>query len=138
MSYGNEIKGLIKGDNAVGALYLGLTVALIADMIPHPMDAVYFNLQKKNRDKFISGEITPKQYWRRNVIAYYGCDAIWWAFLLGVAVTVGGKTKDKLTVVGSILGAGAVIGIIHQNIRKDEEEQEMKNELKKSFRGLNK
>lgn len=138
MSYGNEIKGLIKGDNAVGALYLGLTVALIADMIPHPMDAVYFNLQKKNRDKFISGEITPKQYWRRNVIAYYGCDAIWWAFLLGVAVTVGGKTKDKLTIVGSILGAGAVIGIIHQNIRKDEEEQEMKSELRKSFRELNK
>lgn len=126
MGFQKEVSGLIKGEHAIGALYLGLAVAVVADIIPHPMDAVYFNLQKKNRDKFISGEITPKQYWRRNVIAYYGCDAIWWSFLLLVALSVGGKAKDKLVVVGSILGAGAVIGIIHHNIRKDEEEQEIK------------
>jgi hypothetical protein len=130
MSVEKEISGLIKGQHALGALYLGLLVAVVADMIPHPMDAVYFNLQKKNRDRFISGEITPKQYWRRNVISYYGCDALWWGFLLLVAVSVGGKAKDKLVVVGTILGAGAVVGIIHQNIRKDEEEQEMKKEIK--------
>jgi len=130
MSVEKEIGSLVKGEHALGALYLGLLVAFVADMIPHPMDAVYFNLQKKNRDKFISGEITPKQYWRRNVISYYGCDALWWGFLLLVAVSVGGKAKDKLVVVGTILGAGAVIGIIHQNIRKDEEEQELKKEMK--------
>jgi hypothetical protein len=130
MSVEKEISGLVKGEHALGALYLGLLVATVADLIPHPMDAVYFNLQKKNRDKFISGEITPKQYWRRNVIAYYGCDALWWGFLLLVAVSVGGKAKDKLVVVGTILGAGAVVGIIHQNIRKDEEEQELKKQIK--------
>lgn len=133
MSVEKEISGLVKGQHALGALYLGLLVAVVADMIPHPMDAVYFNLQKKNRDRFISGEITPKQYWRRNVISYYGCDALWWGFLLAVAVSVGGKAKDKLVVVGTILGAGAVVGIIHHNIRKDEEEQELKKEIKTSL-----
>ena len=133
MSFTKEISGVVKGEHAIGALYLGLAVAMLADMIPHPMDAVYFNLQKKNRDKFISGVITPKQYWRRNVISYYLCDAIWWGFLLGVAVSVGGKTKDKLVVVGSVLGAGAVIGIINNNIRKDEEEQEYKTTLQKNI-----
>lgn len=126
MGFQKEVSGLITGKHAIGALYLGLAVAVVADVIPHPMDAVYFSIQKKNRDKFISGEITPKQYWRRNIISYYGCDAVWWAFLLLVAISVGGKAKDKLVVVGSIIGAGAVIGIIHRNIKKDEEEQEIK------------
>lgn len=121
-----EISKVITSDGGTGALYIGLISATVADLLPHPMDAVYFKLQKSNRDKFISGEITPKQYWRRNVIAYYGCDAIWWGFLLGVAVITKGTLKDKLVVVGSLIGAGAVIGIIHQNIKKDIEEQELK------------
>lgn len=117
--YTKEISSLIGGQNALGALYLGLSVAVIADMLPHPMDAVYFTYQKKNRDKFISKEITPQQYWRRNVISYYVCDAIWWFFLLVVAISIKGKAKDKLVVVGALIGAGAVIAVIHKNIRED-------------------
>lgn len=136
MGYTGEIKGLVKGEHAIGALYLGLSVAVIADMLPHPMDAVYFYYQKKNRDKFISGEITPQQYWRRNVISYYACDAIWWAFLLGVALSIKGGAKDKLMVVGSVIGAGSVIGVIHNNIKKDIEKQEIETELKRNLREL--
>lgn len=120
-----EISKTIQGGGA-GALYIGLAAATVADILPHPMDAIYFYLQKKNRDKYISGEITPKQYWRRNVVAYYGCDAIWWGFLLSIAIATKGTIKDKMVVVGTIIGAGAVIGIIHQNIKKDIEEQELK------------
>lgn len=138
MSLGKEISKTISGEGATGVLYIGLLSATLADLLPHPMDAVYFKLQKSNRDKFISGEITPKQYWRRNVIAYYGCDAIWWGFLLGVAVLTKGSFKDKMVVVGSIIGAGAVIGIIHQNIKKDIEEQELKEIFRtKEFEKLN-
>jgi hypothetical protein len=129
MSYTKEISGLVAGPNALGALYLGLSVAVIADMLPHPMDAVYFYYQKQNRDKFISKEITPQQYWRRNVISYYAFDAIWWGFLLLVALSIKGKAKDKLMVVGILIGLGAVIGVIHQNIKKDIEEQEAKSKL---------
>lgn len=109
--------------SGTGALYVGLVAATIADLLPHPMDAVYFSLQKKNRDKFISGEITPEQYWRRNVIAYYGCDAVWWGFLLAVAIATKGEFKDKMIVVGSLIGAGAVIGVLAKNIKEDIEEQ---------------
>lgn len=123
MSYTKEIGSLVSGPSALGALYLGLSVAVIADMLPHPMDAVYFHYQKQNRDKFISKEITPQQYWRRNVISYYAFDAIWWAFLLIVALSIKGKAKDKLMVVGILIGLGAVIAVIHKNIKKDIEEQ---------------
>lgn len=130
MAVDKEIGSLIQGkDTALGALYLSLAVATVADILPHPMDAVYFNLQKSNRDKFISGEITPKQYWRRNILAYYGCDFAWWGTLFLIAILTKGKAKDKLVVVGTLIGAGAVIGIIHRNIVKDIEEQEAKLEL---------
>jgi len=126
MSFKGEISKTISGSGAIGALYIGLAAATVADLLPHPMDAVYFNYQKKNRDKYIKGEITPKQYWTRSVISYYGCDAIWWGFLLGVAILTKGTAKDKLVTVGTIIGAGAVIGIIHQNIKKDIEDAELK------------
>lgn len=125
MSYTKEMSELIKSNHSLGALYLGLSVAVIADMLPHPMDAVYFNYQRKNRDKFIRKEITPRQYWIRSVASYYLSDAIWWAFLLGVAIVVKGGAKEKLVVVGSIIGAGAVIAIINKNIKKDIQEQEV-------------
>lgn len=124
--YKEELTKAFTGDAGIGALYVGLTAATIADLLPHPMDAVYFHLQKVNRDKFISGEITPAQYWRRNVIAYYGCDALWWGFLLSVAILTKGELKDKLMVVGSLIGGGAVIGVIAKNIKKDIDEQKQK------------
>lgn len=124
MSYAKEVGSLVAGPHAMGALYLGLSVAIIADMLPHPMDAVYFYYQKQNRDKFISKEITPQQYWKRSVASYYAFDAIWWAFLLLVALSIKGDVKDKLVVVGALIGVGAVIGVIHKNIKKDIEQQE--------------
>ena len=133
MSFHKEISGLIKSDYAVGALYLGLASAIIADALPQPFDAFHFYYEKKNRDKFISGEITPKQYWNRNVASYFGFDTLWWLLLLGVAISVKGNVKDKLSVVGAVIGAGAVVAIIHKNIRKDEEEQELKKELAKTL-----
>lgn len=130
MGVNKEIGSLVTGkDTALGALYLSLAVATVADILPHPMDAVYFNLQKSNRDKFINGDITPEQYWRRNVVAYYGCDFAWWGFLFLVAILTKGTAKDKFLIVGSLIGAGAVIGIIHRNIVKDIEQQESKLEL---------
>jgi hypothetical protein len=126
MGVQSEISKTITAGGGIGALYIGLTAATLADLLPHPMDAVYFHLQKTNRDKFVSGEITPEQYWRRNVIAYYGCDAVWWGFLLGMAVLTKGELKDKLIVVGSLIGAGAVIGVISKNIREDIQEQKSK------------
>ena len=133
MAVGKEIGNLIsRKDTALGALYLALATATVADLLPHPMDAVYFNLQRNNRDKFINGDITPKQYWRRNVLAYYGCDFAWWGFLFLVAILTKGTAKDKFLIVGSLIGAGAVIGIIHRNIVKDIEQQESKLELIKN------
>jgi hypothetical protein len=124
--FAEEISRTVKGESGVGALYIGLAAATVADLLPHPLDAVYFYYQKKNRDKFISGEITAKQYWTRNIISYYGCDAIWWGFLLSVAVLTKGKLKDKMVVVGSLIGAGAVIGVLAKNIRQDIEEEKQR------------
>ena len=128
MSYKSEISGLIKSNHGTGALYIGLSAMVLADALPSPMDALFFYTERINKNKFANGEITPSQYWRRKTLAYYGFDTLWWLFLLGLAVAVKGTTKDKLTVVAGVLGAGAVIGVVHKNIIKDEEQIQLSQE----------
>lgn len=104
-------------------IYAGAIGLLLSDIIPTPADGVYFYLQQKNKAKLERKEITPAQYWKREAFAYYGLNPLWWSLVLGALVLTKGDYTNKLKVGLSIIGAGAVIGVLNRNIKKDFELQ---------------
>jgi hypothetical protein len=50
---------------------------------------------------------------------YYGLNPIWWSLVLGALVLTKGTYTSKLKVGLTIVGAGAVIGVLNKNIKKD-------------------
>lgn len=108
-------------------LYAGLLGLLVSDIIPTPADAVYFRLQEKNKQKLDAGVITPKQYWTRDALMYYGLNPLWWSLVLVAVVNTKGGLDNKLRLGLGLIGAGAVIGVLSKNIK--EEEKLKKNSL---------
>jgi hypothetical protein len=119
----NEINKTLNSNVALGAVYLAGVSFILADIIPTPADAVYFSIQQKNKAKLERNEITPAQYWKRDALAYYGLNPIWWSLVLGALLLTKGDYTDKLKVGVGIIGAGAVIGVLNRNIKKDLELQ---------------
>lgn len=117
----NHIASIFKSEHAIAGLYLALLAGALANFIPDPTDGLNFYLDRKWRVELEEGKITPTQYWTRKVEAFYGLDSLWWLFVLGIAILVGGDIRRKAWVVGGIVGAGAVIGIVFNNIKKDKE-----------------
>lgn len=115
MSLGGEIK---KGGN-IGILYAGAIGLLLSDIIPTPADGLYFYTERKLKDKLEKGTITSKQYWNYSALAYYGYNPIWWSLVLGALVFTKGDAKQKAKVGLAIVGAGAVLGVLHKNIELD-------------------
>ena len=115
MSLGKEIA---KGGHT-GVLYAGAIGLLLSDIIPTPADGLYFYAERKLKDKLESKLITPEQYWTRSALAYYGYNPIWWGLVLGAMVLTKGDYKQKAKVGLGIIGAGAVLGVIHKNIESD-------------------
>lgn len=101
-------------------LYAGAIGLLLSDVIPTPADAVYFRLQGINKAKLEKKEITPKQYWTRDALAYYGLNPIWWGLVLGAMVLTKGDFTKKAKVGIGIIAGGFVIGTLHKNIREEE------------------
>ena len=78
-----------------------------------------FYSEKRLRDKWKAGEITPKQYWERTAMAYYLYNPIWWTLVLGALYYTKGDFKDKAKIGLAVVGAGAVIGVIYRNYTQD-------------------
>lgn len=114
------IETAIKKGHGNAILYAGTLGLLLSDIIPTPADAVYFRLQEKNKTALESGKITPKQYWTRDALAYYGLNPIWWSIVLGAVVFTKGGFNDKIKVGIGIIGAGAVFGVLSKNIKEEE------------------
>lgn len=70
------------------------------------------------------GKITPKQYWIRNSLGYYGYTAGWYLLVLGILCSVGGDYKNKARIGIGLLSAGLIVGVIAKNIEKDEKLQQ--------------
>lgn len=104
--------------NLLYALGFGL---LLSDLIPTPADALYFYKQRKNKEKLESKEITPKQYWVRDALGYYGLNALWWSAVLGATYVLGKDYKQKRNILIGLVAGGLVVGVIAKNIKKDEE-----------------
>ena len=104
--------------NLLYALGVGL---LLSDLIPTPADALYFYKQRKNKQKLENKEITPKQYWIRDAMGYYGFNALWWSSVLGATILLGKDYKQKRDILIGLVAGGLVVGVIAKNIKKDEE-----------------
>lgn len=101
-------------------LYAGLLGLLISDIVPTPADALYFRLMEKNKQKLDNQKITPRQYWTRDAILYYGLNPLWWSLVLGAVVLTKGSLSDKLKIGIGLIGAGAVVGVLNKNIKEEE------------------
>jgi hypothetical protein len=134
MSLYSELRGVSDSQYATGALYAGLLGLALSDLVPTPADALYFDRERRLRDKWKSGEIAPDDYWEKSASNYYLFNAAWW-LLVGLAVVyTKGSAEDKIVVMGGLIGAGAVISVIATNIQKDRmellKEEQSKNEQK--------
>lgn len=127
MSVRSEVKNITKKETATGAIYLALIAAAFADSIPTMADGLYFILEKKLRDAWTKGEITPQAYWRKTALYYYTLNSAYWLLILGITASVRGDASKKLKVAASLVGVGIVFGVIFKNIKKDK--YELKNEL---------
>lgn len=117
-----EISKATKGNYGEAVLYAGAIGLVLSDIIPTPADALYFYTERKLRDQFNNRKITPKQYWIRSASAYYLYNPIWWLLVLGAMHYKEGDYKAKAKVGLALIGAGAVIGVIYRNYKKDIEE----------------
>lgn len=114
------IDSAIKSGHGNAVLYAGTLGLLISDIIPTPADAIYFRFQEKNKTLLEQGKITPRQYWTRDALAYYGLNPLWWSIVLGAIVLTKGSLGDKAKVGLAIVGGGAVIGVLAKNIKEEE------------------
>jgi hypothetical protein len=108
-----------EGRHASGVLYAGAVGLLLSNVIPTPADALYYHTEKKLRDKWESGEITPEKYWQKTASAYYLYKPVWWGLVITAMYFTKGDVKNKAKIGLMIVGAGAVVGIIYKNYTKD-------------------
>jgi hypothetical protein len=114
-----EIGNASKGEYGSGVLYAGAVGLILSDIVPTPADALYFYTEKKLRDKWKNGEITPEQYWKKTAMAYYLYNPIWWILVIAVIYNVPGDVAKKAKIGLAVAGAGAVIGVIYRNYSQD-------------------
>lgn len=130
MSLYKEIKGISESPYATGALYVGLVGLLVSDLIPTPADAWYFNTERKLRDKWKGGEITPEAYWEKSASNYYLMNAAWW-LLVGLAtIYTKGDAENKIITMGTLIGGGAVLSVLYTNVQKDKLQLQKEEEAK--------
>lgn len=116
----DSIKLAISSGHGNAIVYAGALGLLLSDIIPTPADAIHFNLMQKQKRKLEKGEITPKQFWRNEAISYYALNPLWWSLVLGALYFTKGTYTTKAKVGLGIIAGGAVIGVLHNNIKKDE------------------
>jgi hypothetical protein len=115
----DTITSAISSGHGNAIVYAGALGLLLSDVIPTPADALYFTLMQKEKRKLENKEITPAQYWRKEAFLYYGLNPLWWSLVLGALYFTKGDYTKKAKIGLGIIGAGAVIGVLNQNIKKD-------------------
>lgn len=114
-----QIHNAVGTKHADAVLYAAGIGLIASDILPTPADAIYFHIEKRLRDQWKNGKLTPKQYWVRSAEAYYLMNPIWWTLVLGVMVATKGGIEQKIKIGGALIGAGAVAGVLYRNYRID-------------------
>ncbi len=114
------ISKAVSDGNGNAIIYTALIAAIIANAMPTPADALYFRAQQKDKEKLENGEITPKQYWKRDMLGYYGYTAGYYLSLFLVMQAFGGDYKNNARVLIALISGGLILGVYNKNVKKDE------------------
>jgi len=115
-----SITSAVNSGHGNALLYVAGISFILSDITPTPADAVYFRFQQKNKAKLEAKELTPKQYWTRDAVMYYGLNPLWWSLVFGAVYLTKGDYNQKLKVGFGLLATGVVVGVLNKNIKKDE------------------
>lgn len=111
---------IVKSGNGNTLIITALLAAVIANAIPTPADGLYFSYQQKLKEKLNKEEITPKQFWTRNIAYHYIFEASWYILVILFILAVDAKFENNIKLLLLIIGGGIVIGVWKKNIEKDE------------------
>jgi len=120
------IKETIKNGNGNTIIYTALIAAAIANSLPTPFDAIYFNRVNKLRQQYDTKEISAEKLNWHIAGEYYLWTALWYGALFAGVYAVGGTYKNNVRALFALVGAGVVIGSVQKNIQKDKEVEKLK------------
>jgi hypothetical protein len=121
---------VIKSGNGNTLILTALIAAAIANALPTPADGLYFNMQQKIKEQLNKGEITPKEYWTKDILHYYTFTAGWYILLILLILAVGGKYQTNSKILIVLISGGFIFGVWKKNIEKDEALQKLQRESK--------
>jgi hypothetical protein len=121
---------VIKEGNGNTLILTALIAAAIANALPTPADGFYFSMQQKIKEQLENGEITPKQFWTKDILHYYTFTAAWYVFLILIVLALGGKYETNAKILILIISGGLVLGVWKKNIEKDEAIQKLQKDYK--------
>jgi hypothetical protein len=118
---------VIKEGNGNTIIYTALIAAMLANCIPTVADGWYFSLQQKWKQQLNEGEITPEQFWRRDVLNYYTITAGYYGIVLltMLALNKNSFSSNSKLLLG-LIGGGVVVGVAAKNIEKDKAIKDLK------------
>jgi hypothetical protein len=125
---GGGFSQVIKEGNGNTLIITALVAAAIANALPTPADGFYFSLQQKIKAQLESGEITPKEYWTKDIVHYYTFTAAWYVFLILLVLAIGGKYETNAKILVVLISGGLVLGVWKRNIEKDEALRKLRQE----------
>ena len=122
---------VIKSGNGNTLILTALIAAAVANALPTPADGLYFNMQQKIKEQLNKGEITPKEYWTKDILHYYTFTAGWYILLILLILAIGGKYQTNSKILIVLISGGFIFGVWKKNIEKDEALQKLQREYKK-------
>lgn len=122
------IDKVIKDGNGNTLIYTALIAAMLANAIPTVADGLYFSLQQKWKKQLQDGEITPEQFWTRNIGHYYTITAGYYGVVLLTMLALNKNSfSSNSKILLTLLGGGLVVAVGMKNIEKDKQIAEYRN-----------
>lgn len=119
------INEVVKDGKGNAILYTALLAAVVANVMPTPFDSFYFSQEQKNKSKLEEGLITPAQYWKYDMLGYYGWTAAWYMSLFIILQAVGGEFKNNARILVVIASGGLLYAVYNKNVQRDNELQDL-------------
>ena len=107
-----------------------LTGLVLSDIVPTPADSIYFKTERRLRNEWKAGTITPEEYWKKTTFAYYFLNPVWWTMVAGVSMVFHKTPGKQLTLLLGLVAAGGVIATVMKNVEKDKEDLEREQQQK--------
>lgn len=120
------ISKVINEGNGNAIIYTALLGAMIANAVPTPFDAIYFNNVNKLERKYDAGEISAEKLEWNVAGQYYLWTAGWYLALFTGVYAFGGKYKKNARVILALIAGGLVVGAVQRNIQFNKEVEKKK------------